>query len=83
MEEVLRSLALFRPEIALTVGLLLVVVVDSIGGAWRNAAVRVLSLASLVVALGYAAQLQTAGATGTLFWLGLIGREGAGAWAGQ
>ena len=44
MEEVLRSLALFRPEMALTVGLLLVVVVDSVGGGWRNAAVRVLSL---------------------------------------
>ena len=37
MEELLRSLALFQPELALTAGLLLVVVVDSIGGAWRNA----------------------------------------------
>ena len=38
MEELLRSLALFRPELALTAGLLLVVIADSIGGAWRNAA---------------------------------------------
>jgi NADH-quinone oxidoreductase subunit N len=67
MEEVLRSLALFRPETALTIGLLLVVVADSIGGTWRNAAVRVLSLASLVAALGFAAQLQAAGAEGSLF----------------
>ena len=38
MEELLRSLALFKPETALVAGLLLVVVVDSIGAAWRNAA---------------------------------------------
>jgi NADH-quinone oxidoreductase subunit N len=67
MEEVLRSLALFRPELATTAGLLLVVVVDSIGGAWRNPAVRVLTLASLAAALYYAAQLEAAGTTGVLF----------------
>ena len=67
MEEVLRSLALFRPEMALTVGLLLVVIVDSVGGTWRNAAVRLLSLATLVAALGFAAQLQTSAAAGSIF----------------
>ena len=60
MEELLRSLALFKPETALTAGLLLVVIADSIGGAWRNAAVRVLTLASLVAALGFAFGLQSA-----------------------
>jgi NADH-quinone oxidoreductase subunit N len=67
MEEVLRSLALFQAEVVLTVGLLLVVIVDSFGGAWRNPALRVLSLATLVVALGLTVQLQTSGATGAIF----------------
>ncbi len=67
MDQLLRSLALFRPEIALTAGLLLVVVADSIGGAWRNRAVRVLSLASLAVALGFALNLQATGAQGAPF----------------
>ena len=62
MDELLRSLALFRPETALTAGLLLVVIADSIGGAWRNAAVRVLTVASLAAALGFAFGLQAAGA---------------------
>src|SRR5512143_1078540 len=65
MEEVLRSLALFKPELVLTAGLLLVVIADSIGGAWRNAAVRGLTLASLVAALGFAFGLQSA--SGPLF----------------
>jgi NADH-quinone oxidoreductase subunit N len=67
MEEVLRSLGLFKPEIALTVGLLLVVIADSIGGAWRNGVVRILTVATLVAALGYALQLQAAGARGATF----------------
>jgi NADH-quinone oxidoreductase subunit N len=67
MEEVLRSLGLFKPEIALTVGLLLVVIADSIGGAWRNGAVRLLSLGTLVAALAYAVELQVAGASGSVF----------------
>src|SRR5512143_3736869 len=66
MEELLRSLALFRPELALTAGLLLVVIADSIGGAWRNAAVRWLSLASLAAALVFAFALRGA-APGPLF----------------
>ena len=67
MEELVRSLALFGPEIAVVAGLLLVVVVDSIGAAWRNAAMRALTLASLAVALGLAFNLQSAGAKGALF----------------
>jgi len=67
MEELLRSLALFKPETALVAGLLLVVVVDSIGAAWRNAAVRLLTLASLATALGLALNLQYSGANASLF----------------
>ncbi len=67
MEELQRSLALFRPEAVLTAGLLLVVVVDSIGAAWRNAAMRLVTLASLAVALGLAFNLQASGAKSALF----------------
>ena len=67
MDEVLRSLALFRPEIALTVGLLLVVLADAVGAAWRNAAVRGLSLFSLAAALALAFSLHASGAQGALF----------------
>jgi hypothetical protein len=67
MEELQRSLALFRPESAVLAGLLLVVVVDSIGAAWRNAAMRLLTLASLAVALGLAFDLQASGAKGAIF----------------
>jgi NADH-quinone oxidoreductase subunit N len=67
MDELLRSLALFRPETALTAGLLLVVIADSIGGAWRNAAVRLLTLTSLIIALGCAFGLQASAAKGPLF----------------
>ena len=67
MEELLPSLALFRPEIALVAGLLLVVVADSIGAAWRNAAVRLVTLASLAVSLGFALNLQASGAKAAIF----------------
>jgi NADH-quinone oxidoreductase subunit N len=67
MEELQRSLALFRPEAVLTAGLLLVVIVDSIGAAWRNRAMRLLTLASLALALGLAYDLQVSGAKGALF----------------
>jgi NADH-quinone oxidoreductase subunit N len=67
MEELLRSLALFKPEIALVAGLLLVVIVDSIGAAWRNAAARLLTLASLATALGLAFNLQASGAAASIF----------------
>jgi NADH-quinone oxidoreductase subunit N len=67
MEELVRSLALFAPETALVAGLLLVVVVDSVGAAWRNAAMRLLTLAALAVALGLAFDLQASGARGAPF----------------
>ena len=67
MEEVLRSLGLFKSEIALTAGLLLVVIVDSIGAAWRNAAIRGLTIATLLAALVLAVELQASGAVGTIF----------------
>jgi NADH-quinone oxidoreductase subunit N len=67
MEELQRSLALFRPEVAVLAGLLLVVVVDSVGAAWRNAAMRILTLASLAAALGLAFDLQASGAKSALF----------------
>jgi NADH:ubiquinone oxidoreductase subunit 2 (subunit N) len=67
MEELQRSLALFRPEAAVLAGLLLVVVVDSTGAAWRNAAMRVLTLGSLAVALGFSFNLAAAGAKAAIF----------------
>ncbi len=67
MEELLRSLVLFKPELALTAGLLLVVLADSFLASWRNAAVRLLCLASLVCALGFAWRLQLASIQGSIF----------------
>jgi len=67
MEELQRSLALFQPEVAVLAGLLLVVVVDSIGAAWRNAAMRLLTLGTLAVALGLALNLQASGAKASIF----------------
>ena len=46
-----RSVHRLGTEITLTVGLLLVVIADSIGGAWRNGAVRILTVATLLAAL--------------------------------
>jgi NADH-quinone oxidoreductase subunit N len=67
MPELLRSLSLFEPEVALVAGLLLVVLVDSTGAAWRNAAMRLLTLASLALALGLAFNLEASGAKGAVF----------------
>jgi NADH-quinone oxidoreductase subunit N len=67
MEELLRSLALFKPELALTAGLLLVVSADAVGGAVQRASVRLLSLAALALAFGFTLELQTTGAQSTLF----------------
>ena len=52
MHELTRSLAWFRPESALAIGLLLVVLVYTMGGAWRAIVTRALTLASLAAALG-------------------------------
>jgi NADH-quinone oxidoreductase subunit N len=67
MDELLRSLGLFRPEIALTTGLLVVVLVDAIGGSLRNLLVRAVSLLTLVTALGFTIQLLGGGASGPIF----------------
>jgi NADH-quinone oxidoreductase subunit N len=67
MEELLRSLALFRPETALVLGLLLVVVADSTLAGWRNAAAKAIAIVSLLAALAFAFQLHAAGASSSLF----------------
>jgi len=67
MDELTRSLAWFRPETALVAGLLLVVIVDSIGGAWRGPVMRLLTVLALALALGFALELQTEGAKASLF----------------
>src|SRR5271154_3183359 len=56
MQEIASSLNRFGPEIALTVALLLVVIADSTGARFRDAACRFLSVAGLVVALVLAAR---------------------------
>lgn len=58
MNEVQQSLRLFRPELALTAALLLVVLVDAARPAWRNAACRLLTVAGLGVALALCLPLQ-------------------------
>ena len=52
MNEVMQSLRLFRPELALTAGLLLVVLVDAAGPSLAQRRLnRLLTVASLVAAL--------------------------------
>ena len=65
MEEVVRSLGLFMPEIVVTAALLLVVLIDAGGAPWRNAAARLVTLAGLSLALGLAFGLQ--GRSASLF----------------
>jgi NADH-quinone oxidoreductase subunit N len=67
MDELLRSLGLFRPETALTAGLLAVVLIDAVGGALRNTLAKVVTLATLAVALGFAFQLLDGRASGPIF----------------
>jgi NADH-quinone oxidoreductase subunit N len=50
MNEVLQSLRLFKPEIALTAALLLVVLVDAARPRWRNFACRYLTIGALALA---------------------------------
>ena len=52
MNEVMQSLRLFRPELALTAALLLVVLVDAARPSFRNGLNRVLTVAGLAAALG-------------------------------
>ena len=51
MNDVVRSLSRFYPELAVTGTLLLVVLVDATRTAWRNVAARALTLGGLVLAL--------------------------------
>jgi len=67
MDELQRSLAWFRPETALAAGLLLVVIVDSLGGARRNLVMRLLTVGALAAALAFAFELQAQGAKASLF----------------
>jgi NADH-quinone oxidoreductase subunit N len=69
MTEVSRSLSLFRPEIALTVALLLVVLADSTGARVRNALCRVLTVAGLAVALALSFPLRH---VETEIWSGML-----------
>jgi NADH-quinone oxidoreductase subunit N len=70
MNEVQQSLQRFLPETALTVGLLLVVLVDSTRAAWRNAVNRVLTVASLAGALALCVPLSRLPAGET--WSGML-----------
>lgn len=62
MNELLPSLRLFQPEIALTVGLLLVVLVDAVGASWRNRVNQALTAATLVAAFFLLCPLRAASA---------------------
>jgi NADH-quinone oxidoreductase subunit N len=73
MEEVLRSLAGFVPELALTGALLLVVLVDASGVRWRDAVNRGLSVLGLAAALALTLRLGAgAGATGQSLFSGML-----------
>jgi len=67
MNELLDSLRRFHPEIALTAGLLLVVLVDATGVKARDLLCRTLSAATFVVALVLCVPLYEAGWSGELF----------------
>lgn len=69
MGEVTRSLGLFWPEVALTLGLLAVVLVDASGARWRHAANQALTASTLAAALGLL--LQQRGASGAI-WSGML-----------
>ena len=70
-DEVLRSLALFQPEIALAAGLMLVVLIDAGGASWRNPAGRILTVASMAAALVLALRLPV-GAQGQAIFSGML-----------
>ncbi len=72
MTEVVRSAALFTPEIALTIGLMLVVLVDAFGAPWRNTVGRFLTVATLALALFLALRLLPAGSPGASIFSGMV-----------
>jgi len=67
MDELSRSLSAFRPELALLIGLALVVLADTFLGASRQFWTRLLTAASLAGALGAALALAASGTRGTIF----------------
>ena len=67
MDEILRSLALFRAESVLTAVLLLVVLVDAGGAPWRNAVTRGLTVAGLAAALLLLVRLSASGVSEEIF----------------
>ena len=67
MDALARDLMLFRPELALVVGLLVVVLADTFLGRVRDAATRFVTAAALAVAIGATLALQAAGAKGAIF----------------
>jgi len=67
VDELSRSLAWFRPELALVIGLLLVVIAEAFGGASRRLALRLLTAGSLAAALTFALELQAGGIKAALF----------------
>ena len=71
MSEVTRSMALFLPEIALTLGLMLVVLVDATGARWRNGLNRALTALSLVAALVLLRGPARSGASAEI-WSGMV-----------
>src|SRR5260221_12463538 len=71
MTDVLGSLALFTPEIALTAGLMLVVLIDAGGASWRNPAGRIVTVASMAAAIVLALRLPV-GAHGQAIFSGML-----------
>jgi len=67
MEEVLRSLAKFGPELALTAGLLLVVLVDAFRPPARDTILRVISAVSFLAALYLCVGLSAPSAAAEIF----------------
>jgi NADH-quinone oxidoreductase subunit N len=62
MPDVIASLKLFEPELILTAGMVLVVLVDATGASWRNVVARVLTVAGMLAALVRAVELRGASA---------------------
>ncbi|HKO32255.1 MAG TPA: NADH-quinone oxidoreductase subunit N, partial [Candidatus Limnocylindria bacterium] len=69
MSEVQQSLLRFRPELALTAALLLVVVIDCLHAAWKDAAGRWVTVAGLAVSLWLCFGLRGVSAE---IWSGMI-----------
>ena len=69
MAELAQSLRHFGPEIALTAALLLAILADATGARFRNALVRLLTLAGLAASLGLCVSLR--GFSGEI-WSGML-----------